>query len=78
MSIENEVRLLTPREAAQILKLSTSTLAGYRSRQVGPAYVRVGCGRGRIRYSHSALDAFVREGHHDSHSAVHDTPADTI
>ncbi len=57
-------RMLTTREAAQLLGLTESTLHTYRSRGVGPQFLRVGAGQkqGRIRYRASALQAFIREG----------------
>lgn len=56
--------LLSAREAAQILRLTEATLATYRSRGVGPRFVRVGAGlkHGRVRYHRADLQAFIREG----------------
>ena len=44
--------LLTPKEAAKLLKVSLSWLAKARMRGDGPAYIRVGRS---IRYSEAAL-----------------------
>ena len=50
-------RLLTPKEAADFLRVSNSWLAKRRMDGDGPAYVRVGrC----IRYSESALRLWVK------------------
>ena len=56
--------LLNTREAAVLLSLSPTTLNSYRSRGLGPRYVRVGVGtqRGRVRYYRRDLQEFIREG----------------
>jgi excisionase family DNA binding protein len=46
------ITILTPREAAQVLKVSLSWLAKARMRGDGPPYIRVGRS---IRYSEAAL-----------------------
>lgn len=47
----NENELLTPAEAAERLRVSVSTMARWRSQQVGPPYVRLGKSkRSPIRY----------------------------
>lgn len=49
-------RLLTPQEAAEILRIKTDTLRIWRRRGVGPEVCRVG----RLcRYSPSALECYV-------------------
>ncbi|MEP9384627.1 helix-turn-helix domain-containing protein [Nocardioides sp. KR10-350] len=46
--------LLTPAAAAEMMGLTTKTLANWRTRSgviyTGPPFLRVGQGRGRIRY----------------------------
>jgi predicted site-specific integrase-resolvase len=49
-------RLLTPQEAAEILRIRTDTLRIWRRRGVGPEVCKVG----RLcRYSPSALESYV-------------------
>ena len=48
----NSERLLTPRDAADILRLSSSWLAKARMRGDGPPFVRIGRS---IRYAESSL-----------------------
>jgi len=50
-------RLLTPREAANFLRLSTSWLAKGRMRGDGPPFVRLG---GSIRYLESTLVRWMK------------------
>ena len=48
--------LLTPREVAEFLKVSTSTLADWRYKRTGPSYVR----QGRVvRYPADALATWI-------------------
>ena len=47
--------LLTPKEAAQELKVSESFLAKARMRGTGPAFLQLGRA---VRYSRSALEAY--------------------
>jgi hypothetical protein len=49
--------LLTPREAARILKVSVSWLAKARMRGDGAAYIKVGRG---IRYTEAALQQWLK------------------
>lgn len=49
------------KQAAQKLKMSPSWVALARKRGDGPEYLRIGKGRGVIRYSDEALDKFVAE-----------------
>lgn len=49
--------LLTPKEAAKLLKLSLSWLAKARKRGDGPPYIKIGR---PIRYSKAALLAWLR------------------
>lgn len=48
--------ILTPQDAAEYLKSSTSTLAKLRMRGDGPEYQKMG---NRIRYRKSSLDHFI-------------------
>lgn len=53
--------VLTTKEAAVYLGLSDQTLANWRVRGRGPAYLRLGgAGRPRIVYLPEDLDAFLR------------------
>ena len=47
---------LKPREAAEYLRSSTSTLAKARMKKQGPVYVRIGRA---VRYRQSDLDAWM-------------------
>jgi excisionase family DNA binding protein len=51
------VVLLTPKEAAKLLKVSLSWLAKARMRGDGPPFIKVG---GAIRYSEAALLQWVK------------------
>lgn len=54
--------LLTPREAADVLRLSTITLQKQRAAGTGPAFIKMGAGRrARIRYARADLDAYVAQ-----------------
>jgi len=50
--------LLTPRQAAEALKVSVHTLAKWRQIRTGPAYTRTG---NRIKYSRRALEAYLKK-----------------
>ncbi|UQN30450.1 helix-turn-helix transcriptional regulator [Brachybacterium kimchii] len=50
--------LLTAKEVADALGLSTGTLANWRSLELGPKYVKVG---GRVRYRITSLNLWVAE-----------------
>lgn len=53
--------MLTPEEAARHLGIKVSTLASWRFTSVGPAYYRVGNGRGSsVRYRLDDLDAWLQ------------------
>lgn len=54
-----EANLLNTKQAAAALKMSHSWLALARSRGEGPEYLRIGRGRGVIRYTTEALQRFV-------------------
>jgi excisionase family DNA binding protein len=49
-------QIFTPRETAALLKVHEGTLAHWRQRNQGPAWVHVG---GLIRYRGEALDAWL-------------------
>lgn len=48
--------VLNPAEVADLLVVNVRLLAAWRSRGVGPPYVKLG---GRIRYAREDLDAWV-------------------
>jgi predicted DNA-binding transcriptional regulator AlpA len=50
-------RLLTPEEAGRLLGVGIQTLSNWRTRKVGPIYVKVG--QRLIRYREDDLQAFV-------------------
>lgn len=54
-----EANLLNSKQAAAALKMSHSWLALARSRGEGPEYLRLGKGRGVIRYTEAALQRYV-------------------
>ncbi|MFC6090731.1 helix-turn-helix transcriptional regulator [Saccharothrix lopnurensis] len=52
--------LLTPRETAEVTKLSVSTLKDRRWKGTGPAFIKLSPGRGgRIRYRRSDVVAWL-------------------
>lgn len=50
--------LLTPEQAAEYLALSTSTLANWRWKTVGPPFVKIG--KRAVRYDRSQLEAWAQ------------------
>jgi excisionase family DNA binding protein len=60
LKLEVPVRgYFTTIEAAEYLHLATDTLANWRARKVGPAYIKFGMGR--VRYERVALDRWMHE-----------------
>jgi predicted DNA-binding transcriptional regulator AlpA len=57
--------LLTPKEAARLLKMSTSFLAKKRLTGDGPAFIKIGRS---VRYSESMLTAWTRSRQRQSTS----------
>lgn len=57
----NEEQALTVKEAADFLKVKPQTLDKYRLTKTGPAYSRIGNGRGAIRYRMSVLLKWLEE-----------------
>jgi predicted site-specific integrase-resolvase len=51
------MELLTPKEAAEILKVSTGTLANWRCSGKGPKYIKFN--KTRIRYKTAAIKKFI-------------------
>jgi len=51
------MNLLTPKEAGEYLKVSTQTLAGWRSKGTGPRFLRTGR---HVKYSQEDLDKYLR------------------
>ncbi|MBL8084775.1 MAG: helix-turn-helix domain-containing protein [Candidatus Obscuribacter sp.] len=56
--MSNKDELLTPIEAAQLLKLDLSTLAAWRCQRKGIPYVKVGTA---VRYRRGAVEAYLAE-----------------
>ncbi|MFF2077087.1 helix-turn-helix transcriptional regulator [Kitasatospora sp. NPDC058162] len=53
---------LTCDETSKLTKLSPKTLANWRARGIGPAYIKLSPGKaGRVRYSASAVKAWLTE-----------------
>jgi len=61
--------LLTGPETARLLKVQPQTLRAWRTRGGGPAYVRLGGPRGRVRYALQDVHAFLAARTHSSTSA---------
>jgi predicted DNA-binding transcriptional regulator AlpA len=59
------IKLLTPKEAAELLKVSASWLAKARMRGDGPAFIRIGRS---IRYAELALLQWMKSHQHLSTS----------
>jgi predicted DNA-binding transcriptional regulator AlpA len=59
------IKLLTPKEAAELLKVSVSWLAKARMRGDGPAFIRIGRS---IRYGELALLQWMKSHQHLSTS----------
>ena len=58
LTVNNDDPLLTPAEAAAILRTTTAGLAGQRNRRTGPAYVCVGR---RVLYRTSAVNDYITQ-----------------
>ncbi|MEY5098197.1 MAG: hypothetical protein RJA36_916 [Pseudomonadota bacterium] len=55
-------KLLTPKEAAIQLRVSTATLEAWRATRKGPAWIKLGDSpRGPIRYRQAALDEYLKQ-----------------
>lgn len=61
MSQADEDPLLKERDAARVLTISTRTLQAWRTRGVGPAFVRIGRA---VRYRLSAMMEFMNSNTH--------------
>ena len=55
--------LMTANDVADVLGLSTGTLANWRSLGIGPTYVKLG---GRVRYRASGVNSWVASQEHES------------
>lgn len=56
MSEQPEVQYLTPEDLAAMLQIAVGTIANWRTRKVGPEYVRIG---GVVRYRPEAVSAWL-------------------
>lgn len=56
----NDTRLITERDAAELLSVRPATLRRWRWAGDGPAFVRIG--RRAIRYAPAALSDFIAQG----------------
>jgi predicted DNA-binding transcriptional regulator AlpA len=54
-------KLLTEAEVQEILGVSRSTLAGWRSRGQGPAFLKAGPGKSFVRYPRAELERWIAE-----------------
>ncbi len=53
---------LTPKEAAQVVRLKVRTLAKMRHQRRGPDYIKLGDSpRSRVRYPRTALDNWMNQ-----------------
>ena len=52
-------KLISTKEAAEILGLPEGTLKGWRSREIGPKWIKLG---GSVRYDVSDLLDFIKSG----------------
>lgn len=58
--MDNNDRMMTPREVADLLGLSLQRLAQLRRAGTGPAYCKLSDGQGgSIRYRRAAVDAWI-------------------
>jgi len=64
-------RLLTTRDAAELLGLAIKTLERHRASGGGPHYIKLGAGRsGRVRYRRGDLEAWIARHRRESTSGV--------
>lgn len=61
-------KLLTERETAEYLAVPQKTLQAWRWRGGGPPFVRIGSGRGHIRYRTTDLESYIEERRRSSTS----------
>jgi len=53
--------LLTPKQVADLLQIKTQTLEVWRSKHVGPAWIKLGVGkRSPIRYRLDDIEAYIK------------------
>lgn len=53
--------LLSPEEVSMILQIKISTLSNWRSRKLGPPFIKLPSGS--IRYELKALNEYINAGH---------------
>ncbi len=54
--------LLTPKEAAALLRVSTDTLEAWRAKRQGPPWTKLGDGqRSPVRYPREGIEKFLKE-----------------
>lgn len=52
--------LLTPKQVADLLQVTTDTLEAWRAKRQGPEFIKLGAGkRSPVRYPAQALDDFL-------------------
>lgn len=54
-------KILIPDEVSQLLRVEVDTLYRWRLKGCGPAFVRMGRGRGRIGYRKSDIDQYLMD-----------------
>ncbi|MFY8038889.1 MAG: helix-turn-helix transcriptional regulator [Bosea sp. (in: a-proteobacteria)] len=53
--------LLTPKEAAALLRVSTDTLEAWRAKRKGPPWTKLGDGqRAHVRYTRAGIEEFLK------------------
>lgn len=63
-----EIEALTTREAAEVLGMHPGTLANWRSRRIGPPWLKLGKS---IRYRRCELEAWCQHQHSMSKEVAH-------
>ncbi len=75
--MSTETITLTGPETAKLLKVRNQTLRAWRTKGCGPAYVRLGGPRGRVRYVLQDVQAFLAARTHASTSSETAVPPKT-
>jgi predicted DNA-binding transcriptional regulator AlpA len=57
----NSNEMITEQQLAEILRIGISTIRRWRSTGMGPTHIRMGSGRGSIRYRMEDVDDFIEK-----------------